>query len=574
MLCPLLTLVVLAARHPVGPAIPPPIPSLGQESIAFDARAAEHLLNRAGFGATPEEVQAAVEAGLEATVEGLLRGSTRRGDPFFAERLSPFNHSRDERAAALARRAGQDPRDLDADRRRELQREWVRDQRREDERQLLEYTDWWVQQMLDGGDPLRDRLALYWHGYFTSSQEDVRDSFELIQLAEWLRDRGLGPFGELLDGVVRSPAMLEYLDNDENRKRRPNENFARELFELFTLGEGQFSEQDVLEAARAFTGWTDRDGQFVFRGADHDRGPKTVFGQTGNFDGDDVLRLTLAQEQCARHLAAGLLAHFEGRPATEPRLTTYAALLRASDLEIAAFLRALFQDPQFYRPEIVGDRIVGPLELLVGHARRLRVDPPARLVSSGARLLGQHLFHPPNVKGWEGDEAWITTSTLMQRGNLAGVLLGTVSIGDLLEDSDDEGAMEPDVSEPAMEDEGGPRRGAQAPPRGVQALPRGRALRELAGTERLGFRPRYFLAARLERAGAVRDGEVVDRLLDELLGVAPGPGTREELLAYLTTERTALDLREGDYRAAGADGEHLLRRLAHLILSLPEAQLQ
>ncbi|MEO0650924.1 MAG: DUF1800 domain-containing protein, partial [Planctomycetota bacterium] len=437
---PLLT--ALLALAPLGQDIEP---------FEFDARAAEHLLSRAGFGATTDEVEAAVEAGLDATVERLLEGGDRVRDPFWAERLSPKNMSRDERLSEARERrgAGMNLRGMDEEQRREMLRDYVTDQRRDDERQLRSYTDWWIDSMLEGEDPLRDRMALFWHGYFTSSQTDVRDSYELILQAEHLREHALGSFRELLWGVAKSPAMLEYLDNDDNQAGEPNENFARELLEMFTLGEGHYTEADVLEAARAFTGWTDRRGEFRFRRSRHDSSEKTILGQTGRHDGADVLDILLAHQRTPVHVAERLLTYLEGRDPSPERAERYGRILRTNDMVLAPMLEALFKDPAFYREAIVGQRIASPIDLLVGLARRLRVDPPPLLVSRGADLLGEKLFYPPNVSGWDGEEAWITTAMFMRRGNLAGVLLGEVSLAELIS---------PDAPlpgfEPEMDDDG------------------------------------------------------------------------------------------------------------------------
>ncbi len=530
-------------------------PSPADDPFVFDARSAEHLLSRAGFGATSERVAQAVDAGLEATIERLLAGSAIAADPFRAERLSPYNQRTRDRMAAVERELGRPIESVSAEDRQEVAREVVLAMRRDDRRQLDDYTEWWVERMLEDSHPLRERMALFWHGYFTSSRQDVRDSYELIAQHELIREHALGSFADLLHGISRSPAMLEYLDNDVNRKGEPNENFARELLELFTLGEGHYTEQDVIEVARAFTGWTDRRGEFVFRRSQHDSGQKTIFGVTDEFDGDDVLDLLLARDRTADYVAGRIVSHFEGREVSTERASHYGAILRQNGLELEPMLSALFRDPDFYREEIVGDRIASPVDLAVGLALRTRIPVPPLFVVRGAQLLGQELFNPPNVKGWDGGETWITTATFMRRGNLAGVLLGEVSIDDLLDDDESEmgDAMEMD------EGAGG----------GVANRP----LRRLRAVERRGWTPKVNLAWRLEQAGAATDVEIVDRLLESLLAVEPGPGTREELARQLTDERVGLDIREGSWVDAGSDGERCLRRLAHKICSLPEAQL-
>ncbi|MHC4893823.1 MAG: DUF1800 domain-containing protein [Planctomycetota bacterium] len=552
-------LATLLSLLPLGPGDPGPTST---DDLVFDARAAEHLLSRAGFGATTDEVEAAVEAGLDATIERLFAGSGRARDPFYAERLSPYNVTTEMRRGEIERRTGMSYRRLDAEERRDARREFVREQRRVDTTQLDQYTEWWISSMIEGYDPLRDRMALFWHGYFTSSQEDVRDSYEMILQAELLREGAFGDFGELLRGVAKSPAMLEYLDNDDNKKGEPNENFARELLELFTLGEGHYSETDILEVARSFTGWTDRKGEFSFRRSRHDREEKTVLGETGEFDGDDVLDILIAHERTPVHVAERLLRYLEGRAPTPERAAHYGAILRENDLVLAPMLDALFRDPEFYAEGVVGERIASPIDLLVGLSRRLRVDPPVEAVAQGARLLGERLFHPPNVKGWEGEESWITTATFMQRGNLAGVLLGEVEIEDLLDEEDAEpGSMMAAIQARMMGEEP------------EVAAPRSQALRGLGRAQRIGWEPRYNLSARLERADARTDEAAIDFLVDDLLAIEVERGTREELIILLESKRLESAIDEGEWRAAGSDGERSLRLVAHVICSLPEAQL-
>ncbi len=523
---------------------------------AWDARAAEHLLNRAGFGAAAHELERAAARGRAELVRELLSGDPFHERPFYA-RL------RAERGLE-AYLAGLSPEERRAEARR---------LRAEDQDQLREFLTWWVERMLDGEDPLRERMTLFWHGYFTSSQEDVKNSYEMIVQNQFLRKNALGSFAHLLHGSARDPAMLEYLDNNANRKERPNENFARELLELFALGEGNYSEQDVKEAARAFTGWTDRYGRFRFLSERHDDGEKTVLGVTGNLDGDDVIDVLLAQEACARHLARRLLVYFEGVEPDAARLAEYAALLRWEEYEVAPFLQRLFNDPAFYRDEVVGTRIASPIDFLVGVARRLGCEPPARFVLAGAAALGQRLFQPPNVQGWEEGPGWITTSTLMQRGNLAGVLLEEVRLRDFLgEDSLEDSEAGTDAMAPAanemtemqdteMQDE-------EDAPR--VAL---RGLGELRVLQRLGWRPRLNLSAELRSSGVRRDPDVVAALLDRLLAVDVSAGTRAELLQLLASEREALGIEEHRLLDDQWRAEAIVRRMAHVILCLPEAQL-
>ena len=551
------------AQHPVDPVdavdadpvdlAARELPEIASE-VVWDRRAAEHLLSRAGFGASEAEVARAVRRGREAVVAELLDVDPFHERPFYARR-------RDSRSLDAYLRG------LPPDERREE----ARRMRMEDEQQLRDFSAWWVERMVGGEDPLRERMTLFWHGYFTSSQQDVRNSHEMIRQNQLLRANALGSFAHLLHAIARDPAMLEYLDNATNRRGSPNENFARELMELFALGEGNYTEEDVKEAARAFTGWTDRDGRFRFLPGQHDGGQKTVLGVTGELDGDQVIDLLLAQEACARHLAGELLAWLEGLAPAPERLAEYAALLLREDYEIRPFLERLFADPAFYRDEVVGTRIASPVDFLVGAARRLGCDPPPQLILAGAAVLGQELFHPPNVQGWEEGAAWITTSALMLRGNLAGVLLGEVQARDFVEDDsfdllvaeEDPPGGEGEVPG-SMERSGRP---AGSIPRRLGELGKLRAL------ERSGWRPRLCLSAELDQAGARRDAEIVAALLERLLAVPAAPGTEQELAGVLARERTELGIEEGALLEDARRAEPVLRRLAHLVLCLPEAQL-
>ncbi len=513
--------------------------------LVWDARAAEHLINRAGFGARPEEIARAVELGAEGFVDALLAGPGTEPARFPAER---FDYRAAMRAVAMS--AGSD--DPQSRRLEFAEADGLRDA---DQAQRDRYLDFWMERLLAAEDPLRERMTLFWHGYFTSSYRDVKNSYELIAQNEFLRTNALGRFSDLVRGIARDPAMLEYLDNDSNRKGHPNENFARELMELFTLGEGHYGEHDVKEAARAFTGWTDEDGVFTFEWRRHDFGYKTVLGKTGRLDGDDVLDILLAQETCARFVAARLLGYFEGSKPVEERVAEYAALLRASEYDLASFLRHLFLDPRFYRAEIVGARVASPLDYLIGCARRLGLEPPGRFLALASAALGERLFDPPNVKGWEGGEAWITTASLIGRSNQVGALLGVVEARDVL----GRGArrVDPDADSDTPQDGDGAREPGSR-----------NSGRLAAGTSRF-----LDLSGRVGASGLARDEAIVDLLLSELLAVPPSPEIRSEALAFLATARGESPKREGR-RLVGREGvEPVLRRLAHFILSLPDAHL-
>ena len=556
-LCALGALAAMAASSSARSQEPEP-----PATLVWDEAAARHLYDRAGFGARRDELQRAVSMGQEACVDALFELSEY--EPFPAVR-----YELDVNSPSMGQRRGAEP--------SEERREAVRDLRRDDLRQLSEFRAWWVRRMIDSEDPLRERMTLFWHGHFTSGFREVRSSQEMIAQNELFRAGGLGSFALLLHDIARDAAMLEYLDNDVNRVGEPNENFARELLELFTLGEGNYTEQDVREVARAFTGWSDRRGEFRFGPLRHDNGRKTVLGESGRLGGNDVLDLLLEQDACPRWIAGNVIEYFEGIWPAEARLEQYAQLLLDADYELEPLLRALFLDPDFYRAEVVGMRVASPIDYLVGIARRLGLDPPPGLIAGAGRILGENLLEPPNVEGWEGGLAWITTSSLMSRANLAGVLLGVVDLEDLaidpelLEEEPGDGGMGMGMEDPELaetEQATGP--GARM----REALqPLGRQYRGMGALMRGGWEPNVSLTLRLRRRGARSEAECVDELLHDLLSVAPTPSTRAELIEHVERGRTARELEPGRLLFGGRRSEELLRETAHLILSLPEAQL-
>jgi hypothetical protein len=364
--------------------------------------------------------------------------------------------------------------------------------------------------------------------------------------------------------------MLMYLDNHVNRKESPNENFARELMELFSLGEGNYTEEDVKEAARALTGNAgDGKGVFAFRKRAHDAGQKTILGVTGPHRSDDLVDILLAQDACSRWVAGRLIEYLEGQPPSPERLDAYAGFLRANDFAITPFLRELFTDPAFYRDEIVGARIASPVDYLVGTARRLGIETPGELMWQSAAALGQKLLHPPNVEGWEEGMAWITTATFMLRGTFAGLLRGVGDAQDVLSQDDwVDGGDEMDAMSGSMEGET-----MSGEPMSMEM--RGKMPEELRSWSRArgAYRSHLNLGALVEAHGARTDSEIVDLLLAELLAIEAPAETNALVLEHFRAERKDAGLREGRIFNRRPAAEDLLRRIAHLILSLPEAQL-
>ena len=517
-----LSILLLSTCAAVPPV--PPATTVSPDSLLWNERAVEHLLNRAGLGASVEEIRRGMEMGAEAFVQELLDG--RSGASFGARSIG----------STMERRR---LRDLPEEQRRE-EAQMIR---RDDREQLNAFLLWWFDRLLTSSDVLEERMVLFWHGHFPSSQQDVQRSREMIGQNQLFRENALGSFRDLVHGIAKDPAMLEYLDNDSNRKGKPNENFARELLELFTLGEGNYTEDDIKEIARAFTGWTDREGQFFFAKRQHDDGEKRIFGRRGAFGGEEVIDMVLARGECTEYLAGELLRYFEGVEPSERRLKRYAKLLRKEDYELRPFLRTLFLDPDFYSEAVVGARVSSPVDFLVGVARRGHLDPPSRLVAAGAALLGERLCFPPSVEGWAPGTAWITTGTLLMRANLAGVLVGEVKLKDLLERGE---------NDPSLEGFGGLA---------------GRAFR------RLEWQPRTSLSRAMRAAGHGADAEMAAALTDMLLAVEPSSAVRTSVESFLSEQRREAGIENGALLDRARIAEPCLRRTAHYILSLPEAQL-
>jgi len=272
--------------------------------------------------------------------------------------------------------------------------------------------------------PLEEKMVLFWHGHFTSSQRAVRSSYLMYLQNRTFRDNAFGNFRELTRKIARDPAMLRYLNNNQNNRGKPNENFARELMELFTLGVGNYTEKDIKEAARAFTGWKARNGQFFFQPRQHDGETKTFLGKTGNFDGDDIVDILFEQPEASRFIVRKLFTFFVHDDPSKNVIESLAATLRESDFNISPVLSQLFRSQEFYSEPARGSRIKSPVELVIGSFRLLGLDPGDTPASAFlAARLGQNIFQPPNVKGWDGGRDWISTSTIAERYRMPTVLL-------------------------------------------------------------------------------------------------------------------------------------------------------
>lgn len=298
------------------------------------------------------------------------------------------------------------------------QRKKIREQSRED---LKNLNIRWLDEMINSEAQLREKVALFWHGHFACR---VGNSFFQQELLDVVRANALGSFKELLRGVSKSAAMLQFLNNQQNKKQHPNENFAREVMELFTLGRGNYTENDIKEAARAFTGWGyNVGGDFVFRKNQHDTGPKTVLGKTGNFDGDDVITILLEQKQTAIFIIKKVYKFFVNENIDAEKVEWLSNRFFQSGYNIKNLLEDIFTSDWFYAEKNIGTKIKSPIDLLVGIRRFLPMqmnNDQAQLLFQ--RTLGQVLFYPPNVAGWPGGKNWIDSSTLMLRLRIPQIL--------------------------------------------------------------------------------------------------------------------------------------------------------
>src|SRR5262245_58672357 len=348
---------------------------------------AAHLLNRAGFGGTPAEITKLAAAGPVAAVSWLV-DYERIPDPTSDPGWAKPDPERATRYAAL--------RQAPEEQRRQMQRQEQQSQRE----RMIELRGWWLQRMVKGPRPLQEKMTLFWHGHFATSTEKVRDAYYMWRQNELFRRLATGNWLQLLIEVGKDPAMLIWLDQAQSRKDHPNENFAREVMELFALGEGHYTEKDITEAARALTGWgLDRAAQkFVDRPRAHDEGTKTIFGKSGNFDGNDVLALIVDHPQAAKFITARLWNYFAGAPLSPELNDALASVFRKAGNSFKPVLRAMFLSAEFYAPEVVRAQVTSPVQWLVMAVRQLERDLPPPLVCNAlTRSLGQELFLPPNV---------------------------------------------------------------------------------------------------------------------------------------------------------------------------------
>ncbi len=298
------------------------------------------------------------------------------------------------------------------------QKKTVRKKLRE---QSGELKTWWYREMIQTANPVNEWMTLFWHNHFTSSLQKVKSPLLLYKQNELLRQHAMGNFAVLLQAIAKDPAMLVYLDNRSNRKKKPNENFARELLELFTLGEGHYTESDIKAAAKAFTGWgISKNAEFVFKKKQHDNSVKTFMGRSGNLDGDDIINVLLSDPQTALFLTEklwrALVSDDINSAATKKESHRLANVLRQASYEIKPWLLAMLNSAGFLDEKNRGSLIKSPVDFLVGFFKQFSLPlNDANILPKASKQIGQDIFDPPNVKGWPGGKNWITSNTLLLR---------------------------------------------------------------------------------------------------------------------------------------------------------------
>ena len=383
-------------------------------SEKWDYETAAHLLDRAAFGGTPAEIEAVEKKGLSAMVRELVDVSNESAN------IPPpaWAHPRDVRQLRMQVRAlKNEP---------AARKEKLREIRMMEGENILDLRRWWLERMMTTPAPLLEKMTLFWHGHFATSVQKVKDPYWMWRQNDLLRRNALGNFVSLTKKISRDPAIMIYLDLQQSRKQHPNENWARELMELFTIGIGNYSEQDIREAARAFTGYrVDLTNQeFRFAAGQQDSGAKNFMGRAGNLNGDDIIDTITKKPACAQFIGRKIWRYFVEDEPPPQIVDAVADRIRAHNYEIRPVLREIFSSAEFYSDRVRRNQIKSPVQFLIQTAKLLEAPLPSALAAQNAmRQMGQILFAPPNVKGWDGGRSWISTSTLLFRYNFANYLI-------------------------------------------------------------------------------------------------------------------------------------------------------
>jgi uncharacterized protein (DUF1800 family) len=444
---------------------------------SWDLAKAGHLYRRAAFGASWNELQTALKDGPEKTIDRLLQGGAE--SPEFTDLSAQL-------AASIARSNNGN-----------------------------QASAWWVYRMLYTAHPLREKLTLFWHNHFATSDKKVNNAGFMLGQYQLMQRHALGNFRALLQDMSKDPAMMVWLDTGQSKKGMPNENYARELMELFSLGIGHYTEKDIREGARAFTGWEIQGGEARFNPAQHDEGEKTILGQTGAWTGADMVRICLEQTSAPSFLVGKLYRFLvsETVPATPELLEPLAAQFRKSDYDFGALVQTILRSNLFFSPAVYRTCIKSPVDFTLGIVRALEGHTGASALATALEELGQALFHPPSVKGWDGGPAWLNGQTLLFRQNLA---------------------------------------------------------LALTSTEDIRFGRRTDPAALVRRYQRQSDAEVLDFFLQLFLQGDVPDEARQKLLDY---QQRSQKLNLPVYWTAADAADHRVRTLCHLVLTLPEFQL-
>ena len=565
--------------------------------IDWNYERAAHLLERAGFGGTPDTIQRFANMSPSAAVKSLVHfdKSSPNVNSFdhsgiHDAGLDPFPPSRPA-TTELAKKNGEALGvKVKPTGNRRLQPVvnkffyWLRASVLETNR--VSY--WWANRMVASEHPLQEKMALFWHGHYAVNESKVRDYRKLLKELELFHEMGTGNFRDLMVAVARDPAMLSFLDAGVNIKGAPNENFAREIMELFTMGVGNYTEGDIREAARAFTGWNYDGLEFVVNEVDHDNDQKDFLGHTGNFDGIDIIDIIMEQPVTAEYMA-GKMYHFFVRDSVDPELgDQLGSLFRNVNYDISLFLETLFLSKDFYSEASVGTHIKSPVELAVSTYVKLGLSevPGVPDFNQTTSALGQALFRPPTVAGWAGGRSWITPGLLLERGNFArDVLFPDINFipPDRMNGSREiqsvarrvrEGLDITAATQPSSIGEGqvmaesnmladrdedfntryGSFRGWQMAIQRVKPIPRHTA--------------QVDLSAMVMKQEINTTSEVVDFLIQRFMRVPPGADSRNILIEFLTNELGTENIVEAESYM-----EDSLRMTLHLLLSQPEYQL-
>jgi hypothetical protein len=554
---------------------------------------ARHLLERAGFGGTPEEVARLAAMTPPQAVSSLVEYAAiddRALAPFvesgiWDRGMDPFPASRAE-AVRIARERGESlgVRVLPEGSQRRLQPvvEKFFYALRANTVETQRLGVWWAARMLTTPRPLEEKLTLFWHGHFATGDAKVRDYRMMLRQNQMLRTRASGNLRELLVGILEDPAMLVYLDNGENVKAHPNENFGRELLELFTMGVGNYSERDVREASRAFTGWTNDVLTFKFDAGQHDFGDKEFLGRRQPFNGEDIVDSILARPVTGEFVAAKIYRYFVREDISPSVRTELGRSFRASGYQMKPLLTRMFLSKDFYSAASVATQIKSPVTLVVSTYRKMGLRELPTIPDFGrlTGTLGQALFDPPNVAGWAGGRTWITPATLLQRGNLfRDVLFPDVSSfrapdrqmpptyarvganlakGMNITEATKDGTGDAESNMMADRDEDYNTRYASY--RGY-----------LMAFDRTKPIPRHpadlSLTAMIAAAHATTAETVVDHFVRRFLSVPLAPHNRAALVAFLRDKLNGSTVQPGDAL------EPALRELLYLVVSAPEYQL-